>query len=147
MDSTAAKEFLIGRVVDKAKVEGVPLSEVERKMLYFTEVHPSLPDIYEVNAEFERSYDSDEYEAKIANLLRKARGKDRSDSSTKEQQWIDALNALKTEDHYILVMVSQAFGKVSGAKQSRLRDFALYTAIAIGLVLILFLASMWRAGH
>jgi hypothetical protein len=30
-------------------------------MLYFTEVHPSLPDIYEVNAEFERSYDTDEY--------------------------------------------------------------------------------------
>jgi hypothetical protein len=81
MDSTAAKQFLISRVVDEAKVEGVPLSEVETKMLYFTEVHPSLPDMYEVNAEFERSYDSDEYEAKIASLLKKAREKDRSDSA------------------------------------------------------------------
>ena len=35
-------------------------------MLYFTEVHSSLPDIYEVNTEFESSYDRDEYEAKVA---------------------------------------------------------------------------------
>ena len=55
MDSAAAKQFLISKVVEEAEFEQVPLSEVEKKMLYFTEVHPSLPDIYDVNAEFERS--------------------------------------------------------------------------------------------
>ena len=78
MEPTAAKQFLISRVIEEAGVEQVSLSEVEKKMLYFTEVHPSLPDIYEVNTEFERDYDSDEYEAKIAGLLKNARDRDRA---------------------------------------------------------------------
>ena len=77
MDSAAAKEFLISRVIEEARADGVTLSEVERKMLYFTEVHPSLPDIYDVNEQFERNYDRDEYEAKISRLLKNARDRDR----------------------------------------------------------------------
>ena len=51
METTAAKQFLISRVIEEAKLEQVGLSEVERKMLYFTEVHPSLPDIYVTSKE------------------------------------------------------------------------------------------------
>jgi hypothetical protein len=58
MNSADAKQFLIGRVIEEAELQQVSLSEVERKMLYFTEVSPSLPDIYDVNAEFERNYDA-----------------------------------------------------------------------------------------
>ncbi len=32
-----AKEFLASRIVAEAERENVPLSEIERKMLYFTE--------------------------------------------------------------------------------------------------------------
>lgn len=42
MDSVRAKQFLISRVLEEADLEKVHLSEVEKKMLYFTEVHPSL---------------------------------------------------------------------------------------------------------
>jgi hypothetical protein len=73
MDATAAKDFLISKVVQEAELSHQHLSEIERKMLYFTEAHPSLPDIMEVNAEFERDYDSDDYEDKIIRLLRGAR--------------------------------------------------------------------------
>ena len=66
MDAVAAKQFLISKVIGQAEVEQVSISEVEKKMLHFTEVHPSLPDIYEVNTQFEQNYDSDEYEAKVA---------------------------------------------------------------------------------
>jgi hypothetical protein len=66
MDTVAAKQFLISRVIAEAELERVPLSDVEKKMLHFTEVHPSLPDIYDVYAEFERDYNSDEYEKKVA---------------------------------------------------------------------------------
>jgi hypothetical protein len=48
MDTVAAKQFLISRVIAEAELERVPLSDVETKMLHFTEVHPSLPDIYDV---------------------------------------------------------------------------------------------------
>jgi hypothetical protein len=86
MEPAAAKQFLISRVIEEAKVEQVSLSGVEKKMLYFTEVHPSLPDIYETNAEFERDYNSDEYEAKVVKLLRNARERDSRPSPGREQE-------------------------------------------------------------
>jgi hypothetical protein len=148
MDAVAAKQFLISKVLQEAESSHVQLSEVERKMLYFTEVHPSLPDILEVNAEFERDYDADEYENKIAQLLKGARAQDRQTSPIREQEWKDALDALKKEDHYILVMVGIAFGYGSrSSNEHRTRDFLIYIAIAIGLVLCLLLATLWRAGH
>lgn len=49
-----AKEFLIAQVMEQAKRENVPLSEIERKMLYFTELFDPPPGAYEVNYEFER---------------------------------------------------------------------------------------------
>jgi hypothetical protein len=146
MDSTAAKQFLISRVVDEAKVEGVPLSEIETKMLYFTEVHPSLPDMYEVNAEFERNYDSDEYERKITGLLKRARDHDQR-SDVQGQQWRDAIDALRDEDHYLLVMIYRAFPEYRKAilPTHRVRDYLIYIAIGIGVVFVAIAAAVW--GH
>ena len=70
-----AKEFLISKIVAEADSENVPLSEVERKMLYFTESGWTLPDIMKVNEDFDREYDQDEYEHKITKLVTKAYGR------------------------------------------------------------------------
>jgi len=147
MDTVAAKQFLISRVIAEAELERAPLSDVEKKMLHFTEVHPSLPDIYDVYAEFERDYNSDEYEKKVAGLLKNARDNDRKQSADAEQPWKDALNALRAEDHYILVMTGQAFGFGSESRGSRFRDFLIYISIGVGVVLLLFLWSLWSAKH
>jgi len=40
-----AKEFLVAKIAEEAQREGVPLSEVERKMLCFSETGWTLPDI------------------------------------------------------------------------------------------------------
>jgi hypothetical protein len=40
-----AKEFLISEIIAEAQRENVALSDVERKMLYFTETGWTLPDI------------------------------------------------------------------------------------------------------
>jgi hypothetical protein len=45
-----AKEFLLAGIVAEAQRENVPLSEIERKMLYLTETGWTLPDIMEVNS-------------------------------------------------------------------------------------------------
>ena len=95
-----------------------------------------------------RNYDAAEYEDKVAALLRNARDRDSRLSPVREQEWKDALDALKKEDHYILVMVRQAFGVGSAARGGkRLRDLLLYVAIGVGLILTVILASMWRTGH
>jgi hypothetical protein len=116
----------------------VRLSDVEKKMLYFTEVYPSLPDIYEVNVEFERNYDADEYEDKIVGLLKRARTHEAGQSDQYEGMWADAISALKHEDHYILVMVYRAFPEYrkSLLPTHRVRDYVIYIAVGIAVVLV-----------
>jgi hypothetical protein len=147
MDSISAKQFLISRVIEEADFERIRLSDVEKKMLHFTEVGPSLPDIFEVNEEFERTCDADEYEDKIANLLKRARDRDREESPAREQQWKDALDALKKEDHYILVMVSRAFGAgVGSSLENKPRSFSIYLVVVIAVVLVI-LKAIWKTRH
>jgi hypothetical protein len=142
--SIAAKQFFISKVSAEAELQPVKLSEIEEKMLYFTEVHPSLPDIYEINARFERDYDSDEYEAKIAGRLKKARDRDSHASPGWEKQWTDALDALKNEDHYILVLLC-AFPEYRGSllPTRRVRDFMIYIAVGIAVVFACVGIAIW----
>ena len=103
-----AKEFLVSRIAEEAQREGVPLSEVERKMLYFTENYWTLPDMMEVNEAFDRDYDAAEYEKKIAQLVRHARARTRKENPKELEDWKDAIGILSKEDHYILVMLGKA---------------------------------------
>jgi hypothetical protein len=103
-----AKEFLVSRIVEEANREDVSLSEVERKMLYFSETDWTLPDIMEVNEQFDREYDQDDYEKKIKNLIIAGAKHDRKESSDQYDSWLEAIRILEKEDHYILVMAQAA---------------------------------------
>src|SRR5437588_2571529 len=102
-----AKEFLVAQIVQQAQRDGVSLTDVERKMLYFSETDWTLPDIIEVNEEFERDYDQHEYEKKIVGVIRNAQRQARKESkeSGGGDSWADAIRLLRKEDHYLLVMV------------------------------------------
>ena len=101
-----AKEYLIERIIAKAKTEGVPLSEVERQMLYFTQTGRNFPNMMEVNAEFKRDYDSDEYEQKIAELARQIDKRNKIVGAEQQSDWDDAVVKLSEGDHYLLVLTS-----------------------------------------
>ncbi len=99
-----AKEFLVGEIVSEAERQGQPLTDIERKMLYFSETDWTLPDIADVAETFDREYDRAEYERKIAKLAQAARNQgDRS-------IWSAAVARLAEGDHYLLVMVGKAGG-------------------------------------
>jgi hypothetical protein len=103
-----AKEFLVSRIVDEAQRENVLLSEVERKMLYYSEGYWTLPDMSDVSTEFDRDYDQMAYEKKIAGLVARAAKRARKESREEYAQWWAAIRRLKREDHYILVMVTRS---------------------------------------
>jgi hypothetical protein len=107
-----AKEYLVGRIVDEARREGVPLSEIETKMMYFSETASTLPDILEVNEEFDRDYNQAEYEEKIAGLIRGLRANARERDTTELANWNEAVRTLRNEDHYLLVMIDVAGGSI-----------------------------------
>jgi len=98
----SAKEFLISKVLEQADDDGIVLSELERRMLRFSEGTASEDDI-EAAEQFENEHDSDAYEAKIARLLRRAYERD-----GQKNRWHAAVRALRSEDWYILVMLQQA---------------------------------------
>jgi len=107
-DARQAKEFLVSRIVAQAEFEGVSLSEIERKELYFSETGWTLPDMMQINEEFDRTYSQLDYEAKIAPLIRDARKRDSQGSPDVAVSWAEAVEILNREDHYILVMIDEA---------------------------------------
>jgi hypothetical protein len=131
-----AKEFLVSKIVAEAQRENVPLSEIERKMLYFTESGWTLPDMMTVSEEFDREHDQDEYERKIAGLITETDKHLRQDFRDEYARWWAAISCLQTEDHYISVMIGIAGLRPRG---DQLRLFIAGFGTAAGLLVLAFL--------
>lgn len=104
--AVAAKQFFLTALEDQAIRDSVPLSEIERKMFLFSETS-AREQAVDLAQEFEATNSSDEYEAKIAKLLRKAYRRD-CKIPTQAALWKESLRALKGEDFYGMVMLEQA---------------------------------------
>ena len=101
----SAKKFLVSKVLQQADEDGILLSELERRMLSFSEGTASADDI-EAAEQFDIEYDSDAYEAMVARLLRSAYQRDAK--LGQGHLWHAAVRALRSEDWYIVVMLQQA---------------------------------------
>jgi hypothetical protein len=72
MKTKQAKDFLVQQAGEQAARENVPLSDVEKRMMYFTESDATSCDSpLKLNDEFEAQYDTTEYEAKISRTTRR----------------------------------------------------------------------------
>jgi hypothetical protein len=135
LDTTQAKDFLVAQATRQAELDGVSLTDVEKRMMYFTESDPSSCETpIELNDEFERKYDTNEYEAKISRLLHRARGSVKKENPQQLRIWDQAIRTLRKGDHYILVMVGQS------------RDFGLGWWMpvfwGIGISVVLFIVAI-----
>jgi hypothetical protein len=97
-----AKTFLISRILAQAKLEGVALSNTEKKMLAYSSDEESR--FAAINQAFEQECNEAEYEEKIAALVRNLRNSDTEDQTA----WDDAEVLLRKGDHYLLVMIKMA---------------------------------------
>jgi hypothetical protein len=102
-----AAQLVVQKIVCQALQNGVPLSEVERKMLLFSETSPTLPDIAEVNETFDHNYDRLEYENKIANLIRDLRSAERQNPE-ENRSWNKIIRSLQGKDYYFMVMLKRS---------------------------------------
>jgi hypothetical protein len=101
MNAREAKDFLVHQAVEQAALEGVPLSDLERGMMYFTESGDRPEDPLALNDAFENQYDTKTYERKISRLMAKAYRRIKKESPDKERSWNHAYRALSKGDHYI----------------------------------------------
>jgi hypothetical protein len=128
-----AKEYLVSRIVAEADREGVALSDIERKMLYFSETGWTLPDMQEVSEDFDRDSDQEDYEAKIAGIIRNAQPTDGIDL----EMWDEAVYALAREDHYLSVLIGEGNNSVRPAAVSPFVDRLKLVAAAAAIIVVM----------
>lgn len=132
-----AKEFLIAQIVQEAEREAPPLTDVERRMLYFTETAWMPEDTWQASEVFDRDYDMNTYEQRIGQLTTSL--KQRPDHDKKD--WNAAVRLLKTEDHCLLVLINPAL-QISVSQGSIVPLVVKFVLIGLGLVLLLPLAKL-----
>jgi len=140
-----AKEYLAGRIASEAEREGMPLSEMERKMLYFTEFGWTLPDMKKVSAEFDRDYDQGVYEQKIAGFVSKIQARDNAQSKLEQEAWDSAIEKLSEGDHYLLVLIDEGAPKENPTKHWLKILIAVLLFMALGVLDIWF--KHWQHDH
>lgn len=127
-----ARQFLVDRVVDEAKREGVPLTDVEIRMLAFSEASAS-PEDKDAAAVFKRDYDDEQYEGKITLMLRTVY--ERDIESGMKADWDQSLDELLEEDMYLFVMLEKA-GIVKTTTSLSLPDWRLIQGLLPALAFI-----------
>jgi hypothetical protein len=100
-----ATQFLVGRIVDQSKQESVELTPLEIRMLGFAEASATAEEL-QAAASFDREVDDNQYEKKIASLIRNVYRLDKEGGQ--ETAWDSALAAVADEDMYLNVMIGQA---------------------------------------
>lgn len=99
-----AKDFLVQQTAEQAALENVPLSKLEKRMMYFTEVDECPEDPIALNEAFEAKYDTDEYEAKLSKLMHHAYRRIKKDNPEGFRRWKEAMKEFSKGDHYMLVL-------------------------------------------
>lgn len=137
MNSKEAKDFLVQQTAQQAEIEGIPLSDLEKRMMYFTEWDDSCENPIQLNEEFEAECDTAEYEAKIAGLLKNAYKRVKRDSPDTKRIWEEAIEKLSKEDHYILVL-----WRAAPKSEHPRRDLFIQVGIGV-LIAFLFATGLW----
>jgi hypothetical protein len=88
MKTKQAKDFLVQQTTEQATRENIPLSDIEKRMMYFTESGAtSCDNPVELNDEFEAQYNTPEYEAKISRLLHRAYERLKGEDPERVREW------------------------------------------------------------
>jgi hypothetical protein len=104
MRVSEAKDFLVQQTAEQALLDGLPLSDLEKRMMYFTEGDEAHEDPTKLNDEFEAEYETAAYEAKTSKLLHHAYARVKKENPESARLWDESIRVLRKGDHYILVL-------------------------------------------
>lgn len=144
MNNKQAKDFLVQQAAEQASLEAVPLSDLEKRMMYFTESDASSCEYpIELNDEFEAQYDTVEYEAKISGLLHHAYKRLKSEDPTRMREWNLAIRTLRRGDHYLLVLWDTA-PPSDHPTRDFLKPVGVGVLIAVGIFIAIVLSEEYN---
>jgi hypothetical protein len=132
VNTKQAKDFLVDQTVRQAASEGVQLSDVEKRMMYFTESDTdSCENPIQLNNEFETQNETREYETKISKLLHDAHKRLKKENLEQARNWDQAVRTLRKGDHYLLVMLDQSSASGIGGWMPFLRGIGIGVLICV----------------
>jgi uncharacterized protein YhaN len=105
-----AKRFFAEKAIQQARAEGVPMSDAERRMLFWSESDPEVHADPQLVEQLAAEISDPEYEMKIAGLLKRALSAE-SAVDTARDRWKQARSVLNQGDHYIGVMIKRGVGE------------------------------------
>lgn len=142
-----AKDFLVQQTAEQAALENLPLSDLEKRMMYFTETDECPEDPIALNEAFEAEYDTDEYEAKISKLMRHAHSRIKKENPEAARRWKEAIRELSKGDHYILILCGEGLNHVQIPQKERPPHDLLKLLGAALLVIAVFEGLIFLANH
>jgi len=139
MQLAQAKDFLVRQTAEQALLEDVPLSGLEKRMMYFTEGEDSSEDSSKLDDEFETNFDSAAYEAKVSKLLNQAYFRLKRENPETARRWDGCIRLLSKRDHYIVVLCGQRFSTERPPHDSwKLFGTAILVIVVGGIVMLGF---------
>lgn len=141
MKNKQAKDFLVQQVVEQASRENVPLSNIEKQMMYFTESDPSTcANPIDTNDQFDAQYNTPEYEAKMSRLLHDAYNRLKAEDSAGKRNWDESIQTLRRGDHYLLVLWD-----INPRTERPKGDFFKLLGTAVFIVAAISVGAIWSA--
>lgn len=132
MNSREAKDFLVRQTLQQAALEGIPVSDLETRMMYFTKGSDALEDPTKPNNEFAAEYDSTVYETKMSKLMLDAYTRLEREDPQLSILWDQSVDTLLEGDHYLLVLWDKsAASRVSAAALVKLLAKVLIPVVVI----------------
>lgn len=128
-----AKDFLVQQAAEQAALEGVPLSDLEKRMMYFTETDECPEDPIKLNEEFKAQCDATAFEEKVSQLLAHARLRLKRENPELARFWDQADETLWQGDHYLVVLCGLSR---SSRISARTLFLLLFRLTALGLVVV-----------
>jgi hypothetical protein len=128
MQAREAKDFLVRQTEIQAAMDGVTLSDQEKKLMYFTEDEETEEEPEEDSEEGVDDEDYD-YERKISGLLRGAYRRVKKENPEDRRLWDEAIRALSQGDHYLLVLWN-------GRTSQKLISKSFWKLLAVGLLVL-----------
>jgi hypothetical protein len=111
MRDLEAEDFLVRQTVEQAALENASLSDLEERMMYFTETGECPEDPIALNDAFEAAYDTAEYEAKISKLMQHAYQRIKKENPETAGRWKEAMKQLSKGDHYLSLLAGVTYPK------------------------------------
>jgi len=144
MKTKQAKNFLVQEMTEQAARENIPVSDIEKKMMYFTESDSaSCDNPAELNDEFEAQHDTAEYEAKVSRLLHHAYNRLKVEDPERKWNWDQAIRALRKGDHYILVLWDRKLPSEHPIRDS-IKLLGVGVLIVTGVIVLAFLTAKYN---